>query len=624
MFPSVASDTHSRKPALLALSIGATGVVFGDIGTSPLYALKESVAKGSGSEADLFGIVSLIFWALMAVVTVKYLIFVMRANNHGEGGILSLLALLPKQVRQSPNARERWLFVLILVGTALLFGDGVLTPAISVLSATEGLELVRPGLGTYAVPLAVIILVALFSFQFRGTHAIGLVFGPIMVLWFLVIGGLGLWQAMADPSVFVALSPHYAIAFFADNGLQSLALAGSVILAVTGAEALYADMGHFGARPIRLSWAVLVGPSLVLCYLGQAALVKSDPENATNPFFALAPAGWALPLVLLAIFATIVASQALITGVFSLARQGIQLGLLPRMSIRHTHADHEGQIYVPAVNFIVGILCIACVFAFRTSSALAHAYVLAIAGTMFITTIAFHAVTTMVWHWPAYRRWPLTIAFLIIDTFFLLGTLSDLLKGGWVPVAFGAVVLGTMLAWWGGNRALNSYMASHEGKWEPIAEGVRRGSTTRTPGIGVYLAGQIEDVPAALTTQLRLLHVMPADIIIATVVTESVPFSTKSPTVREIMDRVRRVTIHTGYMETANIPMVLRASVLGEWESVATYYLSERRFVATNAGSIPAWVEKIFAYLHRNSQPPATFFGLPQERIISIGTRIDL
>lgn len=613
-----------RGRALLALSVGATGVVFGDIGTSPLYALKESVAQASAEESDLFGIASLIFWALMAVVTVKYLIVVMRADNHGEGGILSLLALLPKSVRQSPRGQQKWLFGLILVGTALLFGDGVLTPAISVLSATEGLELVRPGLGAYAVPLAVIILILLFAFQYRGTHTIGMIFGPVMTLWFLVIGGLGLWHALADPGVFAALSPTYAIAFFASNGLQSLVLAGSVILAVTGAEALYADMGHFGARPIRLSWAVLVGPALVLCYLGQAALIRSDPETATNPFFALAPQGWALALVILAIMATIVASQALITGVFSLARQGIQLGLLPRMSVRHTHTGHEGQIYVPTVNLIVGLLCIACVLAFRTSSALAHAYVLAIAGTMFITTIAFHAVATLVWHWPAYRRWPLTISFLIIDSFFLLGTLANIFDGGWVPIAFGAVIFIVMVAWWSGYRALNAYMATHMGRWDAIAEEVRHGSISRTAGIGVYLASQAEDVPSALSTQVRLLRAMPADIIVVTVVTDSVPFATTRPSVEQVMERVKRVTIHTGYMETADIPAALRAGILGETESVATYYLSERRFVATDAGAMPSWLERLFAFLHRNSQTPSAYFGLPQDRVISIGTRVDL
>lgn len=613
-----------RGKALVALSVGATGVVFGDIGTSPLYALKESVAKGSGNESDLYGIVSLIFWALMAVVTVKYLLIVMRADNHGEGGILSLLALLPRRIRQTPHGREKVLFGLILIGTALLFGDGVLTPAISVLSATEGLEQVHPGLGGYAVPAAVVILVGLFAFQFRGTHSIGLVFGPVMVVWFLVIGGLGLWHALLTPEVFAALSPHYALMFIVDNGVASLALAGSVILAITGAEALYADMGHFGARPIRISWAVLVGPALVLCYLGQAALIKSDAALAENPFFSLAPQGWALPLVLLAIVATIVASQALITGVFSLARQGIQLGLLPRMSVRHTHAEHEGQIYLPLVNFIVGVLCIACVIIFGTSSALANAYVLAIAGTMFITTIAFHAVATLVWHWPAYRRWPLTIVFLIIDSFFLLGTLSNLFNGGWVPVVFGAVVLIIMIAWWGGYRALNMYMASHVGHWDAIAEEARHGSIARTPGIGVYLASAVEEVPAALTTQVKVLHAMPAEIIIVTVVTDSAPFSTLEPSVRDVMERVRRITIHAGYMETADIPATLRAQLLGEAESVATYYLSERRFMATNAGQLPAWLERIFAFLHRNSETPATYFGLSADRVITIGTRVDL
>ncbi|MFM1964871.1 MAG: hypothetical protein RL134_596 [Actinomycetota bacterium] len=613
-----------RGKALLALTMGATGVVFGDIGTSPLYALKESVAQTSATEADLFGIASLIFWALMLVVSVKYLTFVMRADNQGEGGILSLLALLPKAVRQSPKGTQVWIFGLILVGTALLFGDGVLTPAISVLSATEGLELVRPGLGAYAVPLAVLILVVLFAFQFRGTHAIGMIFGPVMTLWFLVIGGLGLWYALGDPGVFAALSPHYAIAFFAGNGVQALFLAGSVILCVTGAEALYADMGHFGARPIRLAWAVLVGPALVLCYLGQAALIRSNPAAAENPFFSLAPQGWALPLVILAIAATIVASQALITGVFSLARQGIQLGLLPRMSILHTHAGHEGQIYVPVVNLIVGILCIACVLAFRTSSALAHAYVLAIAGTMFITTIAFASVMKHTWHWPAVPRWILTIGFLIIDSYFLLGTLANIFDGGWVPVVFGAVVLLVMFAWWSGYRALNSYMASHMGRWETVSEGLQQGTISRIPGVGVYLASQSEDVPAALSTQVDLLHGIPEKIIVVTVVTDSTPVATIPPSVRDVMEGVKRITIHTGYMETADIPAILRSGLLQESEDTATYYLSERRFVGTSAGSMPAWLEKLFAYLHRNSPTPATYFGLPRDRVISIGTRVDL
>ncbi|MBU6278982.1 MAG: KUP/HAK/KT family potassium transporter [Actinomycetales bacterium] len=613
-----------RGSALVAMTVGASGVVFGDIGTSPLYAYKESIAHNMASEAELFGIVSLIFWALMVVVSVKYLMVIMRADNHGEGGILSLLALLPKQIRQAPQGGQRWLFALILIGTALLFGDGVLTPAISVLSATEGLSQVNAGLGTYAVPLAVVILMALFAVQYRGTHAIGLVFGPVMLLWFVVIGGLGLWQALQDPGVFVALLPQYAIRFIVEHGFGSLALAGSVILAVTGAEALYADMGHFGARPIRLAWTVLVGPALVLCYLGQASLVRANPEAAVNPFFALAPKGWVLPLVLLAILATIIASQALITGVFSLARQGIQLGLLPRMSVQHTHAEHEGQIYVPTVNLIVGVLCVVCVLAFRTSSGLAHAYVLAIAGTMFITTIAFHAVATMVWHWPAYRRWPLTVTFLAVDLFFLIGTLGNLLRGGWVPVVFGAGVLTIMLVWWGGYRALNGYMASHEGRWSVIAEEIRRRRISRTPGLGVYLAAPVEDVPAALSTQARLLRSIPAEILIVSVVTDSTPFASKAPEIAKVINRVRRITIHAGYMESVDVPATLRAGILGAKEAEATYYVSERRFVATNAGELPAWRERLFAYLHRNSQAPISYFDLPPDRVIAIGTRVDL
>jgi len=617
-------STTGRRSGTFALALGATGVVFGDIGTSPLYAFKESYATAGRSLDDVYGLVSLIFWALMIVVTVKYLLVVMRADNHGEGGILSLLALMPRRIRESSTGKERLLFLLVLVGTALLFGDGVLTPAISVLSATEGLELVRPGLGQYAVEIAVVILVVLFSVQSRGTHRIGQLFGPVMVVWFLVIAGLGVFRLAAHPGALAALSPTYGIGYIADHGFQSFAIASSVILAVTGAEALYADMGHFGRRPIRLSWALLVGPALVLCYLGQAALVLEDPEAAENPFFGLAPAGMTLPLVILATAATVVASQALITGVFSLARQGIQLGVLPRLRILHTHADHEGQIYVPFVNVTVGALCIAVVVAFQSSSALAHAYVLAIAGTMFITTIAFHAVASRTWGWPGYRLWPLTILFLVVDLTFLLGTLSNLLKGGWVPVAFGAVVMLVMIGWSNGYRALNSYMARTAVRWQSVQEELKHGSITRVPGVGVFLASPAEEVPAALSSQIKVLHAMPAEVLVVTVRTVGMPVADSDPIVEDVMPRVRRVTIPIGYMETPDIPATLRASVLGEVESVATYYLSERKFAGTDAGTVPEHREKFFAFLHRNSQAPASFFGLPSDRVIAIGTRIDL
>lgn len=615
---------NASRTGVVALGVGATGVVFGDIGTSPLYAFKETFAASGDQLGDVFGLVSLIFWALMIVVTLKYLIVVMRADNQGEGGILSLLALLPRRVRDSTNGRDRALFLLVLVGTALLFGDGVLTPAISVLSATEGLDLVAPSVGQYAVEIAVAILVVLFAVQSRGTHRIGQAFGPVMIVWFVVIAVLGIFRLAQRPDTIVALSPTYALGYIADNGWASLAIASTVILAVTGAEALYADMGHFGRRPIGLSWALLVGPSLVLCYLGQAALVLENPETAASPFFSLAPPALTLPLVLLATAATIVASQALITGVFSLARQGIQLGVLPRLRVTHTHEDHEGQIYVPAVNVAVGVLCIAMVLTFRSSSNLAHAYVLAIAGTMFITTIAFHAVASRTWGWPAWRLWPLTILFMIVDTAFLLGTLTNLLRGGWVPIAFAAVVMAVMLGWSNGYRALNAYMKRTAIHWSAIQEELTQRRAMPVPGIGVYLASPAEDVPSALTSQMRTLHAIPERIVVVTVRTVSAPVALEPPVIDQILPLVTRVTIPVGYMESPDIPATLRSALLGDDENDVTYYLSERKFVGLGTGSVPARREQFFAFLHRNAQAPSSTYGLPPDRTISIGTRIDL
>jgi len=615
---------RQNRSALLALSLGATGVVFGDIGTSPLYAFKESFATAGSRLDDVYGIVSLIFWSLMIVVTIKYLMFVMRADNHGEGGILSLLALLPQKVRQSTRGWSRLLFLLVLVGTALLFGDGVLTPAISVLSATEGMAVVSPSLEPWAVPAAVVILVILFSVQSRGTHKIGLLFGPVMVVWFVVIGGLGIFRLVAQPQAIKALSPTYGLAYIGEHGWGALALASSVILAVTGAEALYADMGHFGRSPIRLSWGALVGPALVLCYLGQAAVVLENPTTARNPFFSLAPDAMTLPLVVLATAATVVASQALITGVFSLTRQGIQLGVLPRVLVKHTHEEHEGQIYVPFVNAAVGILCVAVVLAFRSSSSLTHAYVLAIAGTMFITTIAFHAVAQQVWHWSPLRIWPLTVLFLAVDLSFLFGTLGNLFRGGWVPVLFGAGVMLVMIAWSNGYRILNTRVAGDAVHWDALQEEAAHGSITRVPGVGVYLASSAEDVPSSLSTQVRVLHAMPANIVVVTVVTDTVPYSTVEPEIELVIPRVERITIHVGYMETADIPRVLRTTLLGAREPSATYYTSDRTFAGSDAGQVSARKELFFAFLHRNAQSPANYFNLPPDRVISMGTRIDL
>ena len=621
-----AESSHPHKAGTASLVLGATGVVFGDIGTSPIYAFKETVhTSGAGAES-IFGVTSLFFWTLIIVVSVKYLTFVMRADNRGEGGILALLSLMPAKYRQPKSGNQKALLFLVLVGTALLFGDGVLTPAISVLSATEGLALLDSAFEGTAVPLTVIILAILFLVQYRGTHSMGKIFGPVMTVWFLLIGGLGIYRFMAEPSVIKALSPVYAIEFIGNNGAKTLVVLASVILCVTGAEALYADMGHFGKHPIRLAWIFLVGPSLVICYLGQAALVTANPQAASNPFFGLAPNdGMVLLLVLVATMATVIASQALITGVFSLSRQAVQLGLFPRLTIRHTSADTEGQIYVPIVNWLVGATSIALVVGFQSSSALASAYVLAIAGTMAITTVAFYVVARQIWKWPLYKAVPLAGVFLIVDLAFLIGTASHIFDGGWVPIVLGGIVLALMLVWRLGNLALNKKMRESSRTWQEIYAGCESGEIAMVPGIGIFMASPAEVVPAALISHVTIMHSLPESVMVVTVKSDTQPVSTTPVLVDHITDRLTQVTITAGYMETVNVPSILQRSALSpEEEKSATYYLSERHFLASEGGTLGNRTENLFEILHRNAVSPTQFYGLPYGRVITIGTRIDL
>ena len=622
---SATSSSHSHLAGNAGLILGATGVVFGDIGTSPIYALKETLHRSGSSVDDIYGVVSLFFWTLTLVVSVKYLSFVMRADNKGEGGILALLSLMPRKIRGPKTVKHNAALILILVGTALLFGDGVLTPAISVLSATEGLALLNEDLEKVAVPLTVVILAALFLVQSRGTHAIGTVFGPVMLWWFGLIAGLGIYRFLAEPSVIKALSPVYAIEYIGQSGFKTFAILASVILCVTGAEALYADMGHFGVNPIRWAWMFLVGPALIFCYLGQAALVSTNPEAASNPFFGLAPNQTMLVvLIVSATLATVIASQALITGVFSLSRQAVQLGLFPRLTIRHTSAEHEGQIYVPVVNWLVGLTSIALVIGFKSSSALASAYVLAIAGTMAITTFAFHIVARQVWQWPLAKVLPLTMIFLVVDLSFLIGTAGNILDGGWVPIVLGAFVFAVMGIWRAGNRALNSRMRESTRTWQEIYQGLETGEIASVPGVAIFMASPAEMVPAALISHVTVMHSLPEEVIVVTVKSDTQPISTTPALCDHISDRLCRVTIHAGYMETINLPDVLEREVLGEKEKIATYYLSERHFLASNRGSLGHRTEALFEILHRNSVAPTEFYGLPYDRVITIGTRIDL
>ena len=621
-----ANSDHVTKAGTTSLVLGATGVVFGDIGTSPIYAFKETVHASGSSAESIFGVTSLFFWTLIIVVTIKYLTFVMRADNRGEGGILALLSLMPTKYRQPKSGNQKALLFLVLVGTALLFGDGVLTPAISVLSATEGLALLDSAFEGTAVPLTVVILAILFLVQYRGTHTMGKIFGPVMTVWFVLIGGLGIYRFMAEPSVIKALSPIYALEFIANNGTKTFLVLASVILCVTGAEALYADMGHFGKHPIRLAWIFLVGPSLVLCYLGQAALVTTNPEAADNPFFGLAPNnGMVLLLVMVATMATVIASQALITGVFSLSRQAVQLGLFPRLTIRHTSADTEGQIYVPIVNWLVGATSIALVIGFQSSSALASAYVLAIAGTMAITTVAFYVVARQIWEWPLYKAASLAGVFLIVDLAFLIGTASHIFDGGWVPILLGGIVLALMLVWRLGNFALNNRMRDSSRTWQEIYAGCESGDIAMVPGVGIFLASPAEVVPSALISHVTIMHSLPESVIVVTVKSDAQPVSNTPVLVDHITDRLCLVTIFSGYMETIVIPEVLQREVLSSGvEEKATYYLSERHFLASETGSLGKRTENIFEILHRNAVSPTQYYGLPYGRVITIGTRIDL
>ena len=623
---SVKDPSSHHKAGTSALVLGATGVVFGDIGTSPIYAMKQTFII-SGAEPDqIYGIASMIFWALMLVVSLKYLTFVMRADNKGEGGMLALLSLMPEHIRAPKSRKHLALLVLVLIGTSLLFGEGGLTPAISVLSATEGLALLNPDLDVVAVPATVFILAILFAMQSRGTETIGKFFGPVTFVWFILIGSLGVFRILQEPEVIKALSPTYAIQYFMNSGLNSLFVLAAVILVVTGAEALYTDMGHFGAKPIRIAWTIIVGPALVLSYLGQAAVLVNNPAAISNPFFALAPnKPMTLVLIIVATAATIVASQALITGVFSLSRQAVQLGLFPRLTIRHTNADQEGQIYVPVANWLVGFVSIALVITFQSSSALASAYVLAIAGTMTVTTIAFTVVARQIWKWPLWKIAPLTSIFLTLDLIFLAGTATRFFDGGWVPIVFGSLILAMMLVWRAGNRALNRKMRDSSRTWQEIYAGCESGEIAMVPGIGIFMASPAEVVPAALISHVTIMHSLPESVYVVTIKSDTQPVSTTPVLIDHVTDRLCQVTIFAGYMETVNVPSILqRNAMIAEEELSATYYLSERHFLASDGGNLGKRTEMLFEILHRNAVSPTTFYGLPYDRVITIGTRIDL
>lgn len=621
----VAGEKTTLRSSLM-LSLGALGVVYGDIGTSPIYAFKESAHAAGSTRDDILGIVSLVFWTLTIVVSIKYLLVVLRADNHGEGGVLALFALLPQRIREARKGTKAAIVFMMLLAAALLFADGLLTPAISVLSATEGMGSINPDLAQYAVPATVVILLVLFVFQFRGTGFLGTIFGPVMLLWFITIAVFGVMQLSHNTEALLGLNPAYAIEYIVNHGWFTLIVMSSVILAVTGAEALYADLGHFGKNPIRTSWFFVVNISLVLCYLGQAALVLREPEMAENPFFGLAPTeGAVIYLVLLSTVATIIASQALISGVASIASQAIQLGLIARMKVVHTSHKHVGQIYVPFVNAVVGVGAIALVIIFGSSSALAGAYAFAIAGTMLITTIALFWVALENWKWRPYLAIPLLSVFLVFDLAFVISTSTKLFKDAWVPLLIGFIVASIMWIWRKGRYLLNEMLTNETMTWKKVDQLRAGNKISVTKSVGIFLAANPTVVPQALESQIRALKSMPEKIVMVHVVTTEQPYSKEKPLYIDLSDYLARVTVFTGFMETTDLPRALRSKHIREHfdEKEATYFVATRKFVNPHDGDLNKVEDLIFSAMHRNSESASEYFKLPPGRVITISVSME-
>ena len=627
------SSTHTGRRArsdFWALTLGSIGVVYGDIGTSPLYAVRESVLAARGvSEAAsaevILGILSLIIWALILVVTVKYVLLLLRADNDGEGGTLALMALAQRAL----GGRSLLVLSLGIIAAALFYGDAMLTPAVSVLSAVEGLEIAAPGLQFYVVPLAVVILVSLFAVQSRGTASVAAFFSPIMLIWFVAIAAAGLWHISQDITVLQAFSPVYGLSFLASHGLISLLTLGAVFLAVTGAEALYADLGHFGRAPIQTAWLIVALPALTINYLGQGALLLSNPQAIENPFFLLYSQWALLPMVGLATAATVIASQAVITGAFSLTRQAIQLGFLPRLEIRHTSGAQFGQIYVPRINTILLLGVLLLVTQFRSSSALAEAYGVAVSGTMVVTTLMAMVVIWKSWKWTLWVTAALMVPFLLIDTTFLSANLLKVFHGGWVPLLIGALVMLVIFTWRKGANILAAKTRRLETPIHELVEMLEKRPPARVPGTAVFLTGDPNSAPTALLHSLKHYKVLHEDNVVLTVVIENTPYvKTADRVIIEPLGKsFSRVRIRFGFMESPNVPRALGIARKQGWsfDIMSTSFFLSRRSVRPDARSgMPPWQDRIFILLARNADDASSYFHLPTDRVVEIGTQVSV
>ena len=629
----------ARPPRLPRLVLGALGVVYGDIGTSPLYAVKECFSGGYGlipTHENVLGVLSLVFWALFMVIVVKYLTFIMRADNRGEGGILALLALL------RPTGRVAPLVTLGLFGAALLYGDGVITPAISVLSAVEGLEVAAPSLASWVLPLTVVILTGLFLVQRRGTARVGAVFGPITLVWFASIALAGLPWVSMEPSVLAAISPLHAVRFLIDHGfVHGFLVLGSVVLCITGGEALYADMGHFGLRPIRLAWYWIVFPALLMNYFGQGALLLATCRDMAGagaaacqlaterPFYALVPQALLYPMVLIATAATVVASQALISGAFSLTQQAVQLGFVPRVAIVHTSADTEGQIFVPVVNILLMLACITVVVVAGSSSRLAAAYGIAVTGTMAITSVLFYAVARRCWAWSAALAAVVAGTFLVVDLAFFGANLAKLFHGGWFPMVAALGVFSVMTTWRMGARWRFREMAKIRVPFADLLASLRLNPPLRVKGTAVFMTQDKEGTPPAMLHQLKHNQVLHEQVVILTIETCNDPTvpTEERVKVEQLGRGYWRVIGRYGFMETPNVPEILRTAAaqgLATFSGRTSYFIGHETFVATGRSNLPAWRRALFMFLARNARPPTEFFGIPPNDVVELGAQIEL
>ncbi|GAB4209215.1 MAG: potassium transporter Kup [Roseiflexaceae bacterium] len=622
---------HSHPTSLPLLALTALGIVYGDIGTSPLYALRESFHGPHGippTPLNIYGVLSLVFWSLILVITIKYVGFILRADNHGEGGVMALTALATP-IRPLKPTRRRWIVLIGVFGAALLYGDGVLTPAISVLSAVEGLTVATPVFRPYIVPITVAILVGLFVIQSRGTARIGQLFGPVMLVWFSVLGLIGLSNIVRNPGILGAINPIHAVNFFITDGLTGFLVLGTVFLVVTGGEALYADMGHVGRKPIQIAWLFFVLPALLLNYFGQGAVLLANPEAAENLFYLSAPS-WALyPLVGLASLATIIASQALISGVFSITMQAENLGFLPRVRVVHTSPTAFGQIYIPIVNWTLMAACIAVVITFQTSSNLAAAYGIAVTSTMAITTVLFAIIVRERWGWS----WPATVllvgGFLVVDLAFLGANLIKIPQGGWLPLVTAVIIFTVMTTWKRGNRLVNVQEQTMEKPLDELLDQLRREQPVRAAGVAVFLTANPSGVPAALIANVRYNGLIHEKVVLVNVAIDDAPTVApdKRATLENLGEGFFRVTVHYGFMEEFNVPRALEA-VMGPQLSFDTdrvpYYIGRTKVLPSELPGMALWREHLYTLMQRNAASAADFFCLPPAQVVEISTSVEV